>query len=239
PGRAMLRDIPGINELPSEPAECVAVQAKLGTATGHQAHEIETARPTSVTALCLPLCRAAVVPGIVDRARHAAQVLGAGLVLDAVSESDNHARRNTWSDGAMQDLRTGRHVLFKMHVHLVFITKYRRNVLSKLAIRDLTAIFSGVCRDFGAELKECGGEDDHVHLMVIYPPKVAVSKLVNSLKGVSSRLLREHRPENSRRYKDSVLSSPSHFAGSCGGAPLSVIAAYIPDPGGACPSSPP
>src|SRR5262249_424582 len=55
--------------------------------------------------------------------------------------------------------------------HLLFLTftfiwslkpKYRRNVLSKPAIRDLTAIFSGVCRDFGAELKECGGEDDHV-----------------------------------------------------------------------------
>src|SRR5215467_828849 len=73
----------------------------------------------------------------------------------------------------------------------------------------------------------CGGEDDHVHLMVIYSPKVTVSKLVNSLKGVSSRLLREHRPEISGRYKDGVLWSPSYFAGSCGGAPLSVIAEYI------------
>jgi len=122
---------------------------------------------------------------------------------------------------------------------LVFITKYRRNVLSKLAIRDLTAIFSGVCRDFGAELKECGGEDDHVHLMVIYPPKVPVSKLVNSLKGVSSRLLREHRSEISGRYKDGVLWSPSYFAGSCGGAPLSVIAEYISQPTRGCASSPP
>src|SRR5262252_7667402 len=99
-----------------------------------------------------------------------------------------------------------------MYVHLVFITRYRRNVLSKLAIRDLTAIFSGVCRDFGAELKECGGEDDHVHLMVIYPPKVTVSKLVNRLKGVSSRLLREHRPEISGRYKTA----------SCGRRPISL-----------------
>src|SRR5215470_8316781 len=131
PGRAMPRDIPGINELPSEPAECVAVQAKLGTATGHQAHEIETARPTSVTALCLSLCRAAVVPGVVDRARHAAQVLGAGLVLDAVSESDNHTRRNTWSDGAIQDIRTGRHVVFNMHVHWSLSPSTGENVLSK------------------------------------------------------------------------------------------------------------
>jgi putative transposase len=58
---------------------------------------------------------------------------------------------------------------------LVFVTKYRRDVLSALAIKDLAAIFAKVCRDFGAELKECNGEDDHVHLLVIYPPKVALS----------------------------------------------------------------
>jgi len=127
----------------------------------------------------------------------------------------------------MQGIRTGRHVVFSMHVHLVFVTRYRREVLSELALRDLTEIFVKVCCDFGAELKECSGEDDHVHLLVIYPPKVAVSKLVNSLKGVSSRLLRESRPEIIGRYKDGVLWSPSYFAGSCGGAPLSIIAAYI------------
>jgi putative transposase len=90
-------------------------------------------------------------------------------------------------------------------------------VLSALAIEDLKAIFAKVCRDFGAELKECNGEDDHVHLLVIYSPKVALSKLVNSLKGVSSRLLREHRPEITGRYRNGVLWSPSYFAGSCGG----------------------
>jgi putative transposase len=127
----------------------------------------------------------------------------------------------------MQDIRTGRHVVYSIHAHLVFVTKYRRDVLSALAIKDLAAIFAKVCRDFGAELKECNGEDDHVHLLVIYPPKVALSTLVNSLKGVSSRRLREHRPEMTGRYRQGVLWSPSYFAASCGGAPLSVIAEYI------------
>lgn len=45
---------------------------------------------------------------------------------------------------------------------------------------------SYTCTDFGAQLIEMDGEDDHVHLLVEYPPKVAVSGLVNSLKGVSS-----------------------------------------------------
>ena len=112
-------------------------------------------------------------------------------------------------------------------MHLVFVTKYRRDVLSELAIRDLCAIFAKVCKDFEAMLVECGGEDDHVHLLVEYPPKVALSKLVNSLKGVSSRLLREARPEVAGRYKDGVLWSPSYFVASCGGAPLTVVAEYV------------
>jgi REP element-mobilizing transposase RayT len=100
---------------------------------------------------------------------------------------------------------------------LVFVTKYRRNVVSASAIKDLTATFAKLCCDFGAELKECNGEDDHVHLLIIYPPKVALSSLVNSLKGVSSRLLREHRPEITGRYSHGALwsrpTSRLHAAG--------------------------
>ena len=127
----------------------------------------------------------------------------------------------------MQEFRRGRHCVFSLHVHLVFVTKYRRNVLSALAIADLRRIFATVCGKFEAELIECDGEDDHVHLLVHYPPKVALSNLVNSLKGVSSRLLREDRPEISGRYKDGVLWSPSYFAASCGGAPISILRQYI------------
>jgi len=100
-------------------------------------------------------------------------------------------------------------------------------VLSALAIRDLKGIFTKVCQDFRAELVECSGEDDHVHLLVTYPPTVTLSRLVNSLKGVSSRRLRELRPEVSGRYYQGVLWSPSYFVASCGGAPLSVIAEYV------------
>lgn len=126
-----------------------------------------------------------------------------------------------------QEFRTGRHCVFVLHVHLVFVTKYRRDVLSEYAIRDLTAIFAKVCTDFGARLIECNGEDDHVHLLVEYPPQIAISRLVNSLKGVSSRRLRQMRPEVRGRYLKGVLWSPSYFAASCGGAPISVIRQYV------------
>jgi putative transposase len=78
-----------------------------------------------------------------------------------------------------------------MHVHLVFVTKYRRGVFTKKILDDMRPMFVSVCTDFEAELVEFDGEDDHVHLLVNYPPKVSVSKLVNSLKGISSLLIRK------------------------------------------------
>jgi len=78
-----------------------------------------------------------------------------------------------------------------MHVHLVFVTKYRRKVFTKQVLEELRGIFTNVCVDFEACLVEFEGEGDHVHLLVEYPPKVPISKLVNSLKGVSSRLIRK------------------------------------------------
>ena len=125
------------------------------------------------------------------------------------------------------DIRRGRHCVFKMHVHLVFVAKYRRKVFDGDAVQRLRSIFGNVCTDFDAQLIEMDGEDDHVHLLVEYPPKVAVSALVNSLKGVSSRLLRKDRPDIRDRYWKGVLWSPSYFASSCGGAPISIISQYI------------
>jgi putative transposase len=126
------------------------------------------------------------------------------------------------------EFRTGRHCVFKLHVHLVFVTKYRRHVLTGAAHETLRAIFTKVCQDFDAVLVESNGEDDHVHVLVEYPPTMdALSKLVNSLKGVSSRRLRQQHPDIARRYYKGVLWSPSYFAASCGGAPLSLIRQYI------------
>lgn len=125
-------------------------------------------------------------------------------------------------------LRSGRHCIFLMHVHLVFVAKYRRKVFTERVTNDLKEIFTKVCADFEAELIECDGEEDHVHLLINYPPKISVSKLVNSLKGVSSRLIRKKQyPEVQEALWGQNLWSPSYFASSCGGAPLSIIKQYI------------
>lgn len=81
---------------------------------------------------------------------------------------------------------------------------------------------------FEAELQEFNGETDHVHLLVKYPPQVALSKLVNSLKGASSRRMKQlHHELIAPAYRSNALWSPSYFACSVGGAPLSVIRQYI------------
>ena len=88
----------------------------------------------------------------------------------------------------------------------------------------LGQVFASVGADVGAELVGLDGEDDHVHLLVAYPPHVAVARLVNSLKGVSARRLRQrYRVRTQREH----LWSPSYFAASAGGAPLETLRAYI------------
>ena len=126
------------------------------------------------------------------------------------------------------DLRRGRHVVFNLHVHLVFVAKYRRKVFTKEILDDMRGIFESVCNDFEAQLVEFDGENDHVHLLVNYPPKVSISKLVNSLKGVSSRMIRKKNyPGIKEKLWGGALWSPSYFAGSCGGAPITIIRQYI------------
>ena len=127
-----------------------------------------------------------------------------------------------------QDIRTGRHCVFNLHAHLVFVTKYRRGVFTQAILADMKEIMESVCKDFGAVLVEFDGEDDHVHLLVHYPPKIAISTFVNSLKGVSSRMIRrKNYPNITTKLWGGALWSPSYFAASCGGAPIAIIKQYI------------
>ena len=64
------------------------------------------------------------------------------------------------------DYRRGRHCVFALHAHLVFVTKYRRKVFTANVLNDMRGLFAAVCGDFAAALVEMDGEDDHVHLLV-------------------------------------------------------------------------
>lgn len=121
-----------------------------------------------------------------------------------------------------------KHSTFNLHVHLVFVTKYRRKIFTAQILTELKVIFETVCCQLEAYLIEFDGEEDHVHLLVLYPPKLAIAELVFRLKGVSSRIIRSGQyPSITKALWGKALWSPSYFASSCGGAPISIIRQYI------------
>jgi REP element-mobilizing transposase RayT len=75
------------------------------------------------------------------------------------------------------------------------VTKNRHWVFSDWHLARMEEVMRAVCADFECELVEFHGETNHVHLLVDFPPKVAISKLVNSIEGVSSRRLRQEFPD--------------------------------------------
>ncbi|KFJ88751.1 MULTISPECIES: IS200/IS605 family transposase [Vibrio] len=122
----------------------------------------------------------------------------------------------------------GRHSCYSLHLHIVFVTKYRKKVFGDLHLQSLEATFRELCLGFDAELKEFNGEPDHVHLLISTSPNTpSVAKLVNSLKATSSRRIRREFNDVEGAFGKNVLWSRSYFAGTCGGAPLTVIRQYI------------
>jgi putative transposase len=73
-------------------------------------------------------------------------------------------------------------------------------VLTAAHLERLEQIMRDVCADLGTGLAEFNGEPSYVHLLVSFPPEVALSRLVNTLKGISSRRMRQEFPRLARHY---------------------------------------
>jgi putative transposase len=133
-----------------------------------------------------------------------------------------------------QGLQTLSHCVFKLQYHLVLVTKYRRRCITGPMLKRLGEIFARLCEQWDARLLEFNGEPEHVHLLIEMNPKIQPSKFVNSLKTVSSRLIRkEFSAPLARAYQKPVFWSRSYCILTCGGAPLSVIKQYIEQQEGA------
>ena len=120
-----------------------------------------------------------------------------------------------------------RHSVSHLVVHLVFTTKYRRKLLESYMYPQLKDAFRSACEKLECELMEFNGETDHVHLLVSYPPKLAISIMVNNLKSVSSRMVRHFNPHLRRQAQSSALWSRSYFACSAGGATIETLRKYV------------
>lgn len=125
-------------------------------------------------------------------------------------------------------LNSQNHCVFQTSYHLVLVTKYRRKVFTKAMLDQLKLLCRERASDWEGELLEFNGESDHIHLLLMLPPKHALADFVNALKTGTSRQLRNLFAENLRGiYRKPVLWSRSYFVATCGGAPLEVIKQYI------------
>ncbi len=126
-------------------------------------------------------------------------------------------------------LNKARGCVYRLSVHIVFVTKYRRKVITKEILEDLEKIFTRLCKTQKCQLTDFNAEPDHCHLLVELYPDVAPSKLVNTLKTVSSRLIRRDYKEHLERFyhQKPVLWTGAYCIISTGGAPNDVIKQYI------------
>ena len=125
-------------------------------------------------------------------------------------------------------MRSHFHCVYKLKYHLVLVTKYRNKCFTGEILDRLEAIFREQCSKWDVELLQFGGEDDHVHLMLEMHPNIEPAKLINSLKTVSSRLIRKEYAEHMAKYYwKPTLWSRAYCLITAGGAPLEVLEEYI------------
>lgn len=112
--------------------------------------------------------------------------------------------------------------------HLVLVTKYRKRVIDSEMLQRLGEIVSSVCEKWRCDIVEFNGEADHIHMVFSYYPQVQLSKLINNLKTVTSRMIRKEFEERiSRVYWKPVFWTNSYFLASCGGVTIEQLKQYV------------
>ncbi|MGL5295901.1 MAG: IS200/IS605 family transposase [Culicoidibacterales bacterium] len=126
-----------------------------------------------------------------------------------------------------------RHSYYRLSYHLVVVTKYRHKVIDEAIKKRLIAIFTEILEErWGCQLVEINTDEDHLHVLFDAPPQVQLSKLVNNLKTVSSRLIRKEFSEQlAPYYWKPYFWSNSYLILSTGGATIDIIKKYIEDQG--------
>ena len=126
------------------------------------------------------------------------------------------------------ELRRNNHSVSRLMVHLVFVVKYRRAVISDVVWASLRYGFGLAAARLDLVLVEVNHDKDHAHLVVEYPPKISVSEAANALKGNSSFVVRRDCAKELRgQLWVPAFWTPSYFAASCGGAPLELLKLYV------------
>ncbi len=135
----------------------------------------------------------------------------------------------------MQQLKPHNHSFGFNAVHIVFVTKYRHPVINSAIETRLKELIDKLCKTQDCELLECKadlGTNDHIHLLVDLAPKIALSKLVNTLKTITSREIRKEFAEYLKPYYWKPVFWKQGFGyTSAGGASLATLKKYIENQG--------
>jgi putative transposase len=127
----------------------------------------------------------------------------------------------------MTEYRHGAHSVFRLHVHLVWCTKFRKEVLVRDVGHRMRDLGRQVCSDMGVEVISGVVAKDHVHVLVSMPPQVSVSKLVQKLKGKTSYKLQREFMQLRRQYWGQRMWARGYFACTTGNVTDDMIASYI------------
>ena len=121
----------------------------------------------------------------------------------------------------------GAHTVFTLHYHVVWSTKYRYQVLKGDVGLRTRELIRQTCLAYEVKILKGHVGKDHVHVLVSAPPTLAVSKLVQALKGRSSRKLQMEFPELGKRYWGRHMWGRGYFCATSGNVTDEVIKAYI------------
>ena len=127
----------------------------------------------------------------------------------------------------MQNIRKGSHSVHQLHVHLVWSTKYRYEVLKgdiQVRCKDL---LRQTCDSLDIQILKGVVSKDHIHLHVSYPPKLSISDILRRLKGRSAKILLVEYSESKKRYWGGHLWGIGYGAWSTGNITDEMIQEYL------------
>ncbi len=130
-------------------------------------------------------------------------------------------------------LHKAAHSVYAIHLHIYFITKYRRKVLTTPIVKRIVEVVSDIAEKHKCAVLEHGAEPDHIHFLLDLHPDNNISQLIKSFKSASSKMVQAEFAEHyAKFYRKTALWGRQKAVISCGGAPLDVVKAYIQNQAG-------
>ena len=121
----------------------------------------------------------------------------------------------------------GSHTVFYHRYHIVWVTKYRYKVLQGALRERVRDIIRQVCRELGVEIVKGVLSSDHIHMFVSVPPNVAISALMQRVKGRSSHKIQMEFPAIRKRYWGRHFWARRYFCTTSGNITNDIILQYI------------